>query len=259
MVPVLSSHSDLNYINFFFITPTFFFPSSSPTSSFPWGWHSLGLPLNASTHKRGLNRSSVAMAQQNKLMTGKYTNLVSQWGLPCDKHTKRKRPFSTQQKDLPSTTPRLYWNWEQMESLLIPPAYRTSPTHALLIFPLQEWPFFFSSFFQESLVIIIKKTKPKTLYSSIQAFSRIFDFQGSVALSSFDPVWWGADRENDLGDESASSFRESIVVLSCKTSRIPTSLQRSYVLVSSTIPGTCAALGHKYFYTLSFPVGSHAR
>lgn len=92
--------------------------------------------------KENSNRSSVAMAQHNKLMTDKNTNLVLQRGPPCDKHTKRKRLFSTQQKDLPSTTPRLCWNWEQMESLLIPPAYRTSPSHVLLIFPLQEWQFF---------------------------------------------------------------------------------------------------------------------
>lgn len=226
----------------FFYYPHLFFLVLHQPAHFHGGGTALDFHWKRRHIKEDSNRSSVAMAQQNKLMTGKYTNLVSQRGLPCDKHTKRKRPLSrriypAQQRGSAGTGNR--WKVSSFHQHIVLP-----PPVSFWSFHYKSDSFFFSSLFQESLVIIIKKTNPDTLYSSFQAFSRIFDFQGSVALSSSDPVWWGADRENDLGDESASSFRERIVVLSCKTSRIPTSLQRSYVLVSlPTIPGTCVALG----------------
>lgn len=166
---------------FFFYYPHLFFFLRHRPANFHGGGTALDFHWMRRHIKEDSNRSSVAMAQQNKLMTGKYTNLVSQWGLPCDKHTKRKRPFSTQQKDRPSTTLRLCWNWEQMESLLIPPAYRTPPSRVLLIFPLQEWQFFsFSSLFQVQSLSL--KNKPQNsvffhpgLFQNIQ-FSRFCGF-----------------------------------------------------------------------------------
>lgn len=117
---------------------------------------------------------------------------------------------------------------EQMETLLIPPAYRTSLSCALLIFPLQVT-VFFSSFFQISLVIILKKKEKSQRCSS--SISALFGY------SIFKILWLcphlillerpklGTDRENGLGGESASSFREMTDVLSCQISRIPMNIQ----------------------------------
>lgn len=118
------------------------------------------------------------MVHQNKLETDKSLIPVSQRGL-INTHLRTAFLHEAEGSILQSTVTLL----EQMETLLIPPAYRTSP-------PVHFWSFhykwqLFSSFFQIILVIILKKKKKK---SELQCF-RIFNFQNSVALSSSDAAW----------------------------------------------------------------------
>lgn len=103
-----------------------------------------------------------------------------------------------------------------MESLLIPPAYRTSPLPCPSDLSITRVTGFFLSFPSEFGHYLKKNKKAKTPVLWL-----------SPHLTLTERLTLGTDRENDLGDEPASRFRESIAVLSCKTTRISSSLQSS--------------------------------
>lgn len=161
------------------------------------------------------------MVQKNILETDQYIKVVSQWGPLCDKHTKSKslswlsRRFYPAKHRISAGT----WNRWKVSSFLL--HIVLPPSRVLLIFPLQEWQVF-SSLSQVSLVIILKKTKAKTLVLWLRPH-----------LTLTERLRLGTDRQNDLGDTPASRFRESIVVLSCKTTRIPSSLHSSDMYMHS--------------------------
>lgn len=145
----------------FFYYPHLFFLVLHQPAHFHGGGTALDFHWKRRHIKEDSNRSSVAMAQQNKLMTGKYTNLVSQRGLPCDKHTKRKRPLSrriypAQQRGSAGTGNR--WKVSSFHQHIVLP-----PPVSFWSFHYKSDSFFFSSLFQESLVIIIKKKQIPTL------------------------------------------------------------------------------------------------